>query len=55
MRTENIESVMCNGRWIMKNREILTVDEVSDSLLHQNTIYYAWIGISCKGILPLSA
>lgn len=27
MRTENIESVMCNGRWIMKNRKILTVDE----------------------------
>lgn len=28
MRTENIESVMCNGRWIMKKRKILTVDEV---------------------------
>ncbi|XP_024388472.1 uncharacterized protein [Physcomitrium patens] len=27
MRTENVESVMCNGVWIMKEREILTVDE----------------------------
>ncbi|KAF6137943.1 hypothetical protein GIB67_041816 [Kingdonia uniflora] len=27
MRTENIESVMCNGRWIMKNKKVLTVDE----------------------------
>ncbi|PSR84739.1 5'-deoxyadenosine deaminase [Actinidia chinensis var. chinensis] len=27
MRSENIVSVMCNGRWIMKDRKILTVDE----------------------------
>lgn len=27
MRTENIESVMCNGQWIMRNRKILTVNE----------------------------
>ncbi|XP_058093055.1 uncharacterized protein LOC131239385 isoform X2 [Magnolia sinica] len=27
MRTENIDSVMCNGRWIMKNQKILTVNE----------------------------
>ncbi|KAF9622338.1 hypothetical protein IFM89_031141 [Coptis chinensis] len=27
MRTENIESVMCNGLWVMKNRKILTVNE----------------------------
>jgi len=54
MRTENIESVMCNGRWIMKNRKILTVDEVSDSFLHQNTIKHAWMGITCPEILPLS-
>lgn len=27
MRTENIESVMCNGKWLMKNHKILTVDE----------------------------
>ncbi|PIA50990.1 hypothetical protein AQUCO_01100065v1 [Aquilegia coerulea] len=27
MRTENIESVMCNGQWIMKDRKILTVNE----------------------------
>uniref|UniRef100_A0A5B7BFY9 Amidohydrolase-related domain-containing protein n=2 Tax=Davidia involucrata TaxID=16924 RepID=A0A5B7BFY9_DAVIN len=27
MRTENIVSVMCNGRWIMKNQKILNVDE----------------------------
>ena len=28
MRTENIDSVMCNGRWIMRGKIILTVDEV---------------------------
>lgn len=27
MRTENVESVMCNGQWIMRNRKILTVNE----------------------------
>ncbi|KAK9277142.1 hypothetical protein L1049_006681 [Liquidambar formosana] len=27
MRSENIISVMCNGRWIMKNQKILNVDE----------------------------
>jgi 5-methylthioadenosine/S-adenosylhomocysteine deaminase len=27
MRTENVESVMANGKWLMKNREILTVNE----------------------------
>ncbi|XP_065874399.1 uncharacterized protein [Euphorbia lathyris] len=27
MRTENIVSVMCNGKWIMKDKKILTVNE----------------------------
>ncbi|OAY32299.1 5-methylthioadenosine/S-adenosylhomocysteine deaminase [Manihot esculenta] len=27
MRTENIVSVMCNGKWIMKDKKILNVDE----------------------------
>ncbi|KAL1060592.1 hypothetical protein V6Z11_1Z085600 [Gossypium hirsutum] len=27
MRTENIVSVMCNGRWIMRDKKILNVDE----------------------------
>lgn len=27
IRTENIESVMCDGKWLMKDRKILTVDE----------------------------
>lgn len=27
MRTENIVSVICNGKWIMKDKKILTVDE----------------------------
>lgn len=29
MRTENIESVMCNGKWIMKDRKILNINEVT--------------------------
>ncbi|KAI8526807.1 hypothetical protein RHMOL_Rhmol12G0025600 [Rhododendron molle] len=28
MRSENIDSVMCNGRWIMKDRKILSLDEL---------------------------
>ncbi|KAL5710495.1 hypothetical protein ACHQM5_021050 [Ranunculus cassubicifolius] len=27
MRSENIESVMCDGKWLMKDRKLLTVDE----------------------------
>ncbi|PKA64641.1 guanine deaminase [Apostasia shenzhenica] len=27
MRTENIESVMCNGQWIMKDKKILNINE----------------------------
>ncbi|KAB2095245.1 hypothetical protein ES319_A01G023500v1 [Gossypium barbadense] len=27
MRTENVVSVMCNGRWIMRDKKILNVDE----------------------------
>ncbi|KAL3511476.1 hypothetical protein ACH5RR_030877 [Cinchona calisaya] len=27
MRSENIQSVMCNGQWIMKDHKILTLDE----------------------------
>ncbi|XP_076953487.1 uncharacterized protein LOC143627587 [Bidens hawaiensis] len=27
LRTENIVSVMCNGRWIMKNQKVVNVDE----------------------------
>jgi hypothetical protein len=29
MRTENIESVICDGQWIMQNCKILTVNEVN--------------------------
>lgn len=28
MRSENIESVMCNGQWIMKDQKIMNVNEV---------------------------
>ncbi|MGL5426524.1 MAG: amidohydrolase, partial [Cetobacterium sp.] len=27
MSSENVESTMCNGQWLMKNREILVLDE----------------------------
>ncbi|XP_077226919.1 uncharacterized protein LOC143860240 isoform X2 [Tasmannia lanceolata] len=35
MRTENIDSVMCNGRWVMKNQKIMTVNEGEVILLAQ--------------------
>jgi len=28
MRTVNIESVMCNGQWIMKDHKIMNLNEV---------------------------
>ncbi|WP_268569299.1 amidohydrolase family protein [Paenibacillus larvae] len=31
MHSSNVESSMCNGEWLMKNRRILTLDE--DSIL----------------------
>ncbi|THU50490.1 hypothetical protein C4D60_Mb06t20770 [Musa balbisiana] len=48
MRTENIDSVMCNGQWIMKDHKILNVNEeevtslamqASDDLLRRAGIY----------------
>ena len=27
MHSSNIESTMCNGKWLMKERKILTLDE----------------------------
>lgn len=27
MRSTNVESMICNGKWIMKNRKVLTIDE----------------------------
>ncbi|CAN0896090.1 5'-deoxyadenosine deaminase [Linum grandiflorum] len=33
MRSENIASVMCNGKWIMKDKKIVNVDEVISSKL----------------------
>ena len=27
MRSENVEATMCNGRWLMRDRKILTLDE----------------------------
>ncbi|MGL4737652.1 MAG: hypothetical protein ACRCW2_09400, partial [Cellulosilyticaceae bacterium] len=27
MSSQNIESTMCNGKWLMKEREVLVVDE----------------------------
>ncbi|KAG9445840.1 hypothetical protein H6P81_011968 [Aristolochia fimbriata] len=35
MRTENIVSLMCNGRWVMKDRKIITVNEEEVLLLAQ--------------------
>lgn len=28
LRTENIEAVMCNGQWIMKDRKMVNIEEV---------------------------
>lgn len=53
MRTENIVSVMCHGRWIMKDQKIMNVDEVlCDCFFHPFLLsilgtrildaYYSW-------------
>lgn len=42
MRTENVVSVMCNGKWIMKDKKILNVNEVfSISFCSLVTKWYA--------------
>lgn len=50
MRTENIKSVMCNGTWIMKDRQILTVDE--HAVLHQAQAAAANIIVGAQIQLP---
>jgi 5-methylthioadenosine/S-adenosylhomocysteine deaminase len=29
MKTENIDSVMCDGRWLLRNRELTMIDEAA--------------------------
>lgn len=55
MRTENVVSVMCNGRWIMKDKKIVNVNEVLHldfSLLNMINValfrvYVALIDLTC--------
>ncbi|KAG8365842.1 hypothetical protein BUALT_Bualt17G0013900 [Buddleja alternifolia] len=37
MRTENIKSVMCNGRWIMVDKKIVTLNEEEVIVIANNT------------------
>ncbi|KAM7503044.1 hypothetical protein LguiB_001948 [Lonicera macranthoides] len=43
MRTENVVSVMCNGHWIMKDRKILNIEEVT-----ANSIFFSIISSYLK-------
>ncbi|GJN35005.1 hypothetical protein PR202_gb23726 [Eleusine coracana subsp. coracana] len=43
MRTENIESVMCNGQWIMKDHKIMNVNELID-ILEMTQIEIQYVG-----------
>ncbi|XP_044984539.1 5-methylthioadenosine/S-adenosylhomocysteine deaminase-like isoform X2 [Hordeum vulgare subsp. vulgare] len=48
MRSENIESVMCNGQWIMKDQKIMNVneEEVISSAVKRATALLARAGIN---------
>lgn len=42
MHSNNIESTMCDGKWLMKNRRVLTLDEkaiVKEACKHAKAIY----------------
>ena len=42
MHSQNIESTMCNGKWLMKDRKVLTLDEeaiVKEACEHARAIY----------------
>ena len=41
MHESNVESVMCNGEWIMKNRVLVTLDEqaiLEEAKIHAEAI-----------------
>ncbi|MCQ9625869.1 amidohydrolase family protein [Cetobacterium somerae] len=50
MSSENVESTMCNGKWLMKNREILVLNE--SNLIEQVKIKSEEIKTKAKIVLP---
>ena len=50
MSSENVESTMCNGKWLMKNREILVLNE--SDLIEQLKIKSEEIKTKAKIVLP---
>ncbi|MGL5355145.1 MAG: amidohydrolase [Cetobacterium sp.] len=50
MSSENVESTMCNGKWLMKNREILVLNE--EELIEKVKIKAEEIKIKAKIELP---
>ncbi|MGL5801139.1 MAG: amidohydrolase family protein [Cetobacterium sp.] len=50
MSSENVESTMCNGKWLMKNREILVLNE--SDLIEQVKIKSEEIKTKAKIVLP---
>jgi len=50
MSSENVESTMCNGKWLMKNREILVLNE--SNLIEQVKIKSEEIKAKAKIVLP---
>ena len=51
MRTENIESVMCNGCWLMQNHKILTVNEVRCCQFASLTTHSDSVPLDCANVL----
>lgn len=50
MRTENVVSVMCNGKWIMKEKKIVNVDEVlctANHFVYQSSLSPMTDGVLC--------
>ena len=55
MSSENVESNMCNGKWLMKNREILFLDEkdLLEKVKIQNKKVMAKAGIVIPDRFPV--
>ncbi|GHU50176.1 amidohydrolase [Clostridia bacterium] len=55
MRSENVESVICDGKWLMRDRKILTMDEsaILKEACARSTAIYKRAGITLPDRFPV--